>query len=389
MKVIVVASLAYSLINFRKTLLSDMVKAGREVIACAPENDAEVVEALAKIGVRYHRIPMERANTNPFGDLRTLMQLLLLFRADRPDVILAYTQKPIIYAGLASRLTKSRYFAMVSGLGFVFSDANRSAALRALVAVLYRLGIRKSRAVFVFNSDDRAEMLHHHIVRPDHTVIQVPGSGVDTKHFASEPIPGGPPTFLLIARLLRDKGLAEFAQAAREVRATNPQARFQLLGPLDPNPSGIGLDELNAWQSEGCVEYLGETRDVVPYLRRSTVFVLPSYYREGLPRTILEAMAIGRPIITTDAPGCRETVIPGENGYLVPVRDAHALAQAMMHFVKDPNLAGRMGARSRELAEQRFAVERVNAILLRAMGLDKREPPLTATLAASPAQCAV
>jgi glycosyltransferase involved in cell wall biosynthesis len=207
-------------------------------------------------------------------------------------------------------------------------------------------------------------------LRADLPVVQVGGSGVDLARFASAPLPPGPPTFLLIARLLRDKGVVEYVEAARRVRKRRPDARFQLLGPLDPNPAAISRAELEAWVAEGAIEYLGETRDVRPYLAKATVYVLPSYYREGLPRSIVEAMAMGRPIITTDAPGCRETTVDGQNGYLVPSRDSAALAAAAMRFADDPALAHAMGRRSRQIAEARFDVNRINAALLAAMRLD-------------------
>jgi glycosyltransferase involved in cell wall biosynthesis len=378
MKVVVVASLAFSLVNFRGALLAAMAAAGHEVIACAPEDDADVRAALARMGVRYERIPMERASLDPKADVATLSALVRLLRAERPDILLAYTQKPIVYGGLASRIVKgSRFYAMVSGLGYVFTESGsrRRRLLRFLVSRLYGFAIHHARAVFVFNRDDKAEMLRRHIVRPDHTVIQVPGSGVDLAHYPHQPVPEGPPVFLLIARLLRDKGLGEYAEAARLVRARYPDCRFRLLGPVDPNPSGISPSELNAWRDEGVIDYLGETRDVRPHLQRSSVFVLPSWYREGLPRTILEALATGRAIITTDAPGCRETVIAGENGFLVPVRDAGAVAEAAMRFAEDPALAVRMGERSRALAEAHFSVERVNGLLLAAMGLAESSVP--------------
>lgn len=386
MKIVVVASLAFSLVNFRGALLAAMVAAGHDVIACAPEDDADIRAALAKVGVRYHCIPMERASLDVRADLATLHALVRLLRAERPDVLLAYTQKPIVYGGLASRIVKgSRFYAMVSGLGYVFTESGsmRRKLLRFLVSRLYGFAIARARAVFVFNGDDKAEMLRHHIVRRGQEVVQVPGSGVDLASYPCQPLPEGPPVFLLIARLLRDKGLAEYAEAARLVRARHPECRFQLLGPIDPNPSGISLRELNVWRDEGTIDYLGETRDVRPYLARSSVFVLPTWYREGLPRTILEAMATGRAIITTDAPGCRETVIVGENGFLVPVRDAEALAEAASRFAEDPSLADRMGRRSRELAAH-FSVERVNALLLATMGLAGRPAPEPVTGRAAP-----
>jgi glycosyltransferase involved in cell wall biosynthesis len=229
--------------------------------------------------------------------------------------------------------------------------------------------MRRAEAVIVFNPDDGNELKTRGIVRPGQPMIEVAGSGIDLSYYAKAPLPSGPPVFLLIARLLRQKGLLEYVEAARRLRAKHPGVRVQLLGPLDPNPSGIARAELDAWVREGAIEYLGETRDVRPYLAASIVYVLPSYYREGIPRTVLEAMATGRAIITTDAPGCRETVTPGENGFLVPVRDPAALASAMERFVIDRSLAARMGSQSREMAEARFDVHRVNQTLLMTMGL--------------------
>lgn len=374
MKVVVVASYAFSLVNFRGDLLSAMVEAGHEVIACAPEDDADVHSALARMGVDYRRMPMRRASISLFADMRTLAALLRLFRAERPDIILAYTQKPIIYAGIASRLLPcGRFFAMVSGLGYVFTTDEHGGRrpLRMIVSHLYRAAVRRAAAIFVFNGDDREEMMRHGIIRQRHRVVQVPGSGVDLDRFPHVQVPKGAPTFLMIARLLRDKGPHIFVEAARQVRTRCPDARFQLLGPLDPNPSAITLAELDGWVRDGIIEYLGETRDVRPHLAAASLFVLPTCYREGLPRTILEAMATGRAIITTLSPGCRETVEPGGNGFLVPMRDADALAGAMLRFVEDPVLASRMGQRSRAMAEARFGVDRVNAMLLSTMRLSE------------------
>jgi glycosyltransferase involved in cell wall biosynthesis len=343
------------------------------VIACAPDEDAEVETALAALGVAYRRIPMKRASLSPIADVGTLLRLVGLIRSERPDVVLAYTQKPIIYAGLATRIAgRARFHAMVSGLGHAFSEGGGPlrSVLRRMVALLFRFSVRRAKSVIVFNSDDRGEMMRHGIISARHNVVQVPGSGVDVRRFPWRTLEQGPPIFLLVARLMRDKGLDEYVAAARMVKAIAPQARFRLLGPFDANPTGITSAEVKAWDAEGIIEYLGETRDVGPHMGAATVIVLPTRYREGLPRTLLEAMSTGRAIITTDAPGCRETVEPNGNGFLMPVGDARALADAMMNFVCDPRLAARMGRRSREMAEERFAVEKVNAILIRTLGLD-------------------
>lgn len=377
MKILVVASYAFSLVNFRGELLSEMIAAGHQVIACAPEDDRDVAATLGRMGVRYRRLPMRRAAISVLADLATLTALIRLLWAERPDIVLAYTQKPIIYSGLASRLVgRGRFFAMVSGLGYVFTEGQSwtRTVLRPLVSRLYRSAVRRAEALFVFNGDDHHELLQRGIVDTRHRVVQVPGSGVDLDRFPHLPVPEGPPVFLMIARLLRDKGPHDFVEAAKRVRARYPDARFELLGPLDPNPAAVSAAELRRWCEERVIDYLGETRDVRPHLARAHVFVLPTAYREGLPRTILEAMATGRPIVTTLSPGCRETVTPGENGYLVPMRDVSSLTEALMRFADDPGLASRMGQRSREAAEMRFGVDRVNATLLATMGLAKAGP---------------
>jgi lipopolysaccharide/colanic/teichoic acid biosynthesis glycosyltransferase len=204
--------------------------------------------------------------------------------------------------------------------------------------------------------------------------VRVPGSGVDTADYPHVPPPAGAPVFLVVARLMRDKGHYEFVEAAQRLKTRWPQARFQILGPFDANPASIDARDLEAWKKEGVVEYLGETDDVRPFLARSSVFVLPSYHREGLPRSILEAMSTGRAIITTDMPGCRETVEHGVNGFITPPKDASALADAMERFLTDPSLIESMGAASRARALSTFDVRIVNAILLNTMGLDGSAP---------------
>ncbi len=369
MKIVVVASLTKSLINFRRALLEDLVKTGADVVACAPEEDAEIIRMLAERGVRFRKVEMARASTDPVEDLKTLGALYRIFRTERPDIVLAYTQKPIIYGGLAARLARIRkFYAMQSGLGFTFSEENANGLLRRLVALLYRAGIKRADAVFVFNSDDEAEMRRQGIII-DQRVIVVPGSGVDIAEYGASPAPAGPPVFLIVARLMRDKGHYEFVEAARRVKRRWPEARFQILGPFDANPASIDAGDLEQWKAEGVVDYLGETSDVRPFLAASSVFVLPSYHREGLPRSILEAMSTGRAIITTDMPGCRETVEDGVNGFIVPPKDPATLAAAMERFLIEPGLVAKMGSASRARAETKFDVRIVNALLLRTMGL--------------------
>ncbi|KSV84196.1 glycosyl transferase [Sinorhizobium fredii USDA 205] len=370
----IVASLAASLTLFRLELLKRLASAGHDVIAFAPEDDPRVEQALAEIGVRFIRIPMARTGLNPLEDIRTFWSLRQHFKRVKPDMIIPYTMKPIIYAGIAARTLgiKERCF-LVTGLGHVFSEVGgrsfKALAIRHLCVRLYRMAFRRATVVFVYNDADAEDIRRYHMLPDAVSPTMVHGSGVDLEHFAFAQPTGGGPVFLMVARLLRDKGVVEYIEAARIVRRSFPDARFQLLGHFDSNPTAISREDINDWISEGILDYLGTTDDVRPYLVACNVFVLPSYYREGIPRSILEALATGRPVITTDLPGCRDTVEPGVNGMTVKPLDVMALADAMALFARDPDLSESMGRRSRELAEKKFDVHMINRVLLAGMGL--------------------
>lgn len=373
-RIVVIASYTPSLTNFRLELLKRMVENGHVVTAFAPENDPVVKADLAAIGVSFEPMPMSRAGMNPVEDLKTLAFLLRRLRRISPDVVVPYTMKPIIYGGIAARLAGvgKRCF-LVTGLGHVFSDAGavslKGRFVRAISVALYKMAFSGAEIVFAYNDADMADLKHYRMLGGGKTAQMVPGSGVDLEHFGFEAVPAGKPVFLMIARLLRDKGIFDYVEAARIVKRRHPDAEFRLLGPFDPNPEAISPREIENWVNEGIINYLGETRDVRPFLKDCSVFVLPSFYREGIPRSILEALAMGRPVITTDLPGCRETVEQGSNGFCVPPRDPRSLADAMSNFLADPDLASRMGARSRALAERKFDVHAVNRQLLRGMSL--------------------
>lgn len=372
MRILVLSSLAFSLTNFRGALLAEMRRNGHEVTAVAPDHDETVERALAALGIPLVVVPMNRTGTRPVEDLATLARYVRLMRKVEPDVVLAYTQKPIIYGGLAARIHgKARFFALMSGLGYLFSeDASQRVLLAQVFRRLYREGVRRAEKIFVFNSDDHRDMLEAGIVSPAQDVQQVPGSGVDIAHFAHQPLPAGPPSFLMVSRLMRDKGVYDFVEAARLVRARHPGASFRLLGRPEPsNATGIDAAEAERLARDYPVEFLPETRDVRPCLAAASVFVLPTCYREGLPRTILEAMATGRPIITTDRPGCRDAVEPEGNGLLVPPRSPEQLAAAMCRLIEEPGLLQAMASRSRAMAEQTYDVHRVNRTLMTAMDL--------------------
>lgn len=368
--IVVIGGFAESLLNFRGPLLRTLVERGHRVVACAPAASAGVVDALAAMGVAYHDVPFKRAGLRPDQDLRALGTLVALLREIRPDIVLGYTIKPVIYGLLAARLAGvPRQFAIITGLGYAFVNSGARARLvRAVVRRLYRLSLGSADRVFFQNPDDRALFEQMGLVRDAAQAVLINGSGVDVDAFQPAPIPHGPASFLLIARLLRDKGISEYVEAARMIRARYPQAVFRLAGWIDDNPAAISERELSAWTAEGVIEYLGRLDDVRPALAASSVYVLPSY-REGTPRTVLEAMAMGRPVVTTDAPGCRETVRDGRNGYLVPVQDAAALARALERFLVEPGLIETMGREGRRMAVAKYDVRKVNGVILQTLGL--------------------
>lgn len=370
MKVLVVGNIAQSLVNFRGPLLHEMVERGHEVTAVGPEDDAHYAEELRALGVTYRVVPLERASFNPLADLRFIRALAQLMRELRPDVFLGYTIKPVIYGNIAAGLTRvpSRS-ALITGLGYAFGGGSlKQRLVGRFIHLLYRLALTGAKVVFFQNPDDMNEFLGRGFVTPARAAL-VAGSGVDLARFGASEPPPPPLVFLLIARLIREKGIGQFVDAARVLKELHPDARFQLLGPVDQNPTAVTPAELERWQRAGTIEYLGVTEDVRPYLRDASVFVLPSYYREGTPRTALEALATGRPVITTDAPGCRETVVDGVNGFLVAPRDTESLTRAMERFLADPTLVSRMGQASLELARARFDVKLVNAAMLSRLGL--------------------
>lgn len=370
MRVVVVAGFASSLVNFRGPLLKAMVDRGHEVVACAPGNPTDVVTSLTKMGVTYQEIFLERTGTNPVHDLRTLFGLMKLFERLRPDCALLYTIKPVIYGSLAASYAHvPRVFSMITGLGYTFGDLSIKQRLIGLpVQKLYHIALTKNNAVFFQNPDDRELFMKKGLIAGPEQAVLINGSGVDLTYYQEAPPVTDKISFLLIARLIHDKGIYEYVEAARRVKRCYPDLVFRLLGPFDSNPSAISRTTVEQWQEEGVIEYLGKTKDVRPYIADCSVYVLPSY-REGTPRTVLEAMAMGRPVVTTDAPGCRETVIDGKNGYLVPVKNVDELVRALECFISRPELISGMGQEGRRIAVEKYDVRKVNETILRTMGL--------------------
>ncbi|HUG45795.1 MAG TPA: glycosyltransferase family 4 protein [Sphingomicrobium sp.] len=371
--VAIISSIAYSLANFRGPLIRTMVDAGLRVYAMAPDHDEKTRAAVRQFGAEAVDFSLDRTGMHPVRDAIDTIRLMWQLRRLKPDLAFNYFIKPVIFGSVAAKLAGVRHrYAMVAGLGYVYtSDSSgltlKRRALRAGVSTLYRLAFKLCRRVFFQNDDDVREFVSAGLIDPER-IRRINGTGVDLDRWQPAPPVPSPPTFLLMARLLREKGIFEYVEAARAVRMLHPEARFILLGATDPNPGGLSRKQVEAWHAEGVVEWHGHVDDVRPWIAASGVYVLPSY-REGKPRSTQEAMAMARPIITTDAPGCRDTVDDGVNGFLVPVGDCDALAGAMLRFVDDPLLVGRMGAESRRLAEERFDIRVINEVLLGEMGI--------------------
>lgn len=376
--IVLLSSSSISLVLFRGEFMRKLAGRGLRVIALAPDFDPPGRERIRSFGAEPMDITLERTGLSPLRDLRDTVRLARLFRRLSPDAVMGYFIKPVIYGSIAASLARvPRRFALIAGLGYIFTDSGqrdswRRKALRFAVSSLYRLALSLCDRVFFLNRDDRDSFLSAGRVREDKVVL-LPSEGIDLDRFSPAPPVTSPIRFLLIARLLREKGLIEFADAARIVRARHPDVEFHLVGGADPNPGALSPDVVEGWVREGVLEWKGEMADVRPAIAMSGVYVLPSY-REGKPISTQEAMAMARPIVTTDVPGCRDTVEDGVNGFLVPVRDSRALAEAMIRFVEEPKLIAAMGAQSRRIAERDFNVATINETIVAAMDLDGWAP---------------
>ncbi|TXD98102.1 glycosyltransferase family 4 protein [Psychrobacter frigidicola] len=379
MKFLICANYLPHVLNFRGKLLEAIAKLGYEVHVLAPDPKAhtEDYNTLVNSGYFIHSIPMQRTGTNPIADIKTLMVTYRLLRKIKPDYILSYTIKPIIYGTLAAWLAKvPKRFILFSGLGYTFQeieDTNQRSVFQTLIYSLHQQALAKSSKVFFQNPDDLNLFKKLNLLKSTTPTVIVNGSGVDVADFNVLPFPhddsGNIKTsFLLIARLLKDKGIVEYVEAAKIIKEQHPAAEFHLVGYIDENPAAISQSQLDEWVANDIVNYWGKLNDVRPAIAASSIYVLPSY-REGTSRSVLEAMAMGRPVITTDAPGCRETVTEGHNGYLVPVKAVNELAAAMEKFIVNPELIAIMGQESRKLTEEIYDVHKVNEIMIKEMGL--------------------
>ncbi len=368
MEIIVIGALPSSLYNFRGELIKLLLKHNKRVVTSAATANENEISKINGLGASFVEVSINRNGLNPVDDIRTLFSIYSIYRKVRPSVVLTYTIKPIIWGGIAARFANiESFYAMITGLGYAFQKGGLAKnLLNTLVKFLYRSALKKSKGVIFQNRDNMQVFIDEGIV-PKEKCFLVNGSGVDLSHYSLSPLPSTP-HFLLIARLLGDKGIREYAQAAKLVKQKYPEAVFELVGPEDPSPDGIKLDEVHQWTESGAIKYSGATTDVRPFIENCAIYVLPSYH-EGMPRTVLEAMAMGRPILTTDVPGCRETVMDGKNGWLVEKANAEQLAERMIWFIENQDKWQEMGKSSHDMAYEKFDVHKVNAEILKIMGV--------------------
>lgn len=356
--------------RFRADLVRDMIAAGWKVTITAGGGEGDGVDRLRALGATCIDIGWTRTAIAPWGDLRCTVQIARLCRRLKPDGVLAFTVKPATFGVIGARLAGVRNIAaMITGVGYALMDGveTKRRIVRMAVTALYRLALHGARTLIFQNDDDRADFQRLGLSQAHTRTVRVNGSGVDLSHFARKPLPEGPLRFVMVARLLREKGVHEFVNAARLVRQTRRDVVFDLVGPLDQNPTALSAEEVRALEAEGVVVYHGGQSDVRPFLERAHVFVLPSY-REGTPRSALEALSVGRPVLACDVPGSREVVIPGETGLLVEVRSAEAVADGMRWFLAlDRDKLVRMSDAARQDALRRFDVHQVNARIMDAI----------------------
>ncbi|CZY60766.1 glycosyl transferases group 1 family protein [Enterobacter sp. J49] len=348
-----VANTLWSVYNFRKGLINSFIKRGYKVTIVGPVDD--YAKKLKKLGCSVVDVHIASQGMNPFVDLNLIMKLKKIYSQIDPDFIFHYTIKPNIYGSIAAWLCNKKSIAVTTGLGFVF---NKSSFFTKVISQLYSFSFNFPKEVWFLNEDDKAVFISKKIIKEYKSYV-LDGEGVDTQYFSPGKLikqPDDGVTFLLVARMLWDKGVGIYVEAARKLKVQYPNAKFQLLGACDvENPSAISKDVIDSWDKEGVIEYLGVTSDVRQIVSQADCIVLPSYYREGIPRTLMEAASMAKPLVTTDNVGCRNVVIDGVTGYLCQVKNVDSLADAMRNIIQlTPEARNEMGAKGREFMLRRF-----------------------------------
>ena len=365
-RILLIASLSGSLINFRGDFIKSLIKNGFQVFAAAPEHPEDIRTKLEALGATPLEFSLNRTGLNPIKDLQSISELKGLIRNNDIDLVFPYTVKPVIYGSIAANQCKVPVISLITGLGYAFTGLSAKARLlQRFNEILYKLSIRKNKVIVFQNKDDYQLFLDRKIISKKQKVDFVSGSGVNLNQFSFKvKNPSEHVSFLLVARLIKEKGIALYMEAAKILKVKYPMAEFHLIGSPETSPSAISINELNNLHKEGIIVFHGEQSNIDQHLHKRDVFVLPSYYREGLPRTTLEACACGNPIITTDSVGCRESVKEGINGFLIGPQNLQALIEPMEYFITHPEKIKEMGINSRKYAEERFDVDIINNDLI-------------------------
>jgi len=368
MKIMVLSSYAPTLVFFREDMMNSMINNGHEVIVAAPEEEKEWVHKFRECKIKYVSIKgVDRTGTNPIKDIKGFFSILSAIIKEKPDKVFAYQAKTIIYGCIAAKLSGIKeIYALMGGLGSIFRTKDRNSVVGDILKIEYKVAFYCCNKIFSQNKDDCRELINTGLIK-ENKIVMINGSGVNLEKFSEKPFSHNQ-IFLFVGRILKDKGIIEYIEAVKKVKQRYPESRIQIVGYFDTNPTAITKEEINKYVDEGIIEYLGATDDVRPFLEKCSVFVLPSYH-EGTPKSVLEAMATGRPIITTDVPGCRETVIDGINGFLVPARNIDELARIMIWMIEHREETKKMGQESLKICKEKFDVNKVNEVILKTMGL--------------------
>ena len=358
-KFLMVGPKTKAVVNFRGDLLCDIKKKGYEVVVVVPENENK--SFFKENGIKVRLVSLNKNSLSVFGAFSYYRNLKRIIRDEAPDKVLSFTIKPVIFGSIAAnRAGVKEIYSLICGLDMIFSsDTLKMHVLRFVGSHLYKYALKYNKKVIFQNRDDINEFVARELVKRSQCEL-VNGSGVNLKKFTRNKLPKGKVSFLMVSRVIREKGVLEYFKAAKIVKEKYPDVTFSYIGAIDKNKNAISMDELRSFIDEGVIEYISETNHVEKYVGNCSVFVLPTYYREGIPRTLLEAMAMGRPILTTNTPGCRETIIEGENGYFVKVKRANDLANKIIFMIEHKSDLQKMGDKSYQMCLEKFTIEIVD-----------------------------
>ena len=378
-KIAIIGSTAYNLYNFRKDFIFACLEQGHQVYAFVSEYDDQWLDTIKNLGATPITYQLSRGGVNPLSDLYSIFQLINKIKKIQPDIVFSYSTKPVIYATLAAYRTKVPYiYGMIEGLGSPFTIHKHGQSLKAqfirfVQISLYRLAFPYLDKIIFLNHDDPKDLVHYYNIPHKKNAIEVLGPiGLNLKDFSYKKWDDQKNiSFIFVARLIAEKGIFEYLEAAKIIKKKYPNIIFKIIGCLDTeNPTGLKQVELNQLIEKGIIEYDGFVKDVANRISNSTVLVLPSYYREGVPRSMQEAMAIGRPVITTDVPGCNETIEDGVTGFLIPKWDVAALVNKMIYFIEHPERVNKMGYQGFLYAKKNFNADHINHRLLQILKMD-------------------